>query len=207
MLLRQRRKVDLVSAILHQSAPTSLVTEEGLPVSVPSSLLRLFSPLLAELLDLPPCVSTSIILPDTNIKTLSLLLDLIKYGKSSQDFISIESIQDLAGSLGIDLSNVNVSTGAQARTGKAPAGVGKQQRTVPVISRSESAPAKLKPTKNPKKVTKAKTSLLSNIKEERSEETVGGSGSGERNLSYNCQVCEKTFNGINPLAFHYCKVG
>ena len=172
MLLRQEQKVDLVSAIIQSSNPTSLVTEEGLPVSVPSSLLRLFSPLMAELLDLQPCISTSIILPDTNIKTLSLLLDLIKDGKSNQDFTSIEAIQDLAGSLGIDLRNVNVSTGGQSGAGRPLAGVRKQQRAVPIISKPAT---KLKPTKNPKKVTKAKnkTSLLSNIKEEKNEEESG----------------------------------
>ena len=197
MLLKQKTQVDLVSAIIQRSSPTSLVTEEGLPVIVPSSLLTLFSPLLAELLNLPPCTTTSIILPDTNIKTLSLLLDLIKDGKSSQDFISIQSIQDLAGSLGIDLRNVNVSTGTEPQASR-------QLRTAPVIPRTEKVATKLKPApiKNPKKVVKAKnkTSLLSNIKKEKSEES-----SGEKNTSYNCQICEKTFNGINPLGFHYCK--
>ena len=197
MLLKQKTQVDLVSAIIQRSSPTSLVTEEGLPVIVPSSLLTLFSPLLAELLNLPPCTTTSIILPDTNIKTLSLLLDLIRDGKSSQDFISIQSIQDLAGSLGIDLRNVNVSTGTEPQASR-------QLRTAPVIPRTEKVATKLKPApiKNPKKVVKAKnkTSLLSNIKKEKSEES-----SGEKNTSYNCQICEKTFNGINPLGFHYCK--
>ena len=42
---------------------------------------------------------------------LSLLLDLLTEGKSSQDFVSIESIQELAVSLGIDLQNVGVSGG------------------------------------------------------------------------------------------------
>ena len=204
MLLRQKTRVDLVRAFIQSSAPTSLVTEEGLPVLVPSSLLTLFSPLLAELLDLPPCISTSIILPDTNIKTLSLLLDLIKDGKSSQDFGSIQSIQELAGSLGIDLRNVNVSSGTEPLAGKDLTGGSRQQTTLPVISRSEKAATKVKPTKNPKKVTKAKnkTALLSNIKEEKSEEN-----SGEKNSSFNykCQICEKTFNGITPLGFHYCK--
>ena len=56
-------------------------------------------------------LTTSLIIPGTDIKTLSLLLDLLTEGTSSQDFVSIESIQELAVSLGIDLQNVGVSGG------------------------------------------------------------------------------------------------
>ena len=55
-------------------------------------------------------LTTSLIIPDTDIKTLTLL-DLLTEGTSSQDFVSIESIQELAVSLGIDLQNVGVSGG------------------------------------------------------------------------------------------------
>ena len=54
MLLTQKTEVELVRSIMTDSSPTQLVTEEGLPVSVPSSLLRMFSPFLRELLSLPP---------------------------------------------------------------------------------------------------------------------------------------------------------
>ena len=55
-------------------------------------------------------LTTSLIIPGTDIKTLTLL-DLLTEGTSSQDFVSIESIQELAVSLGIDLQNVGVSGG------------------------------------------------------------------------------------------------
>ena len=55
-------------------------------------------------------LTTPLIIPGTDIKTLTLL-DLLTEGTSSQDFVSIESIQELAVSLGIDLQNVGVSGG------------------------------------------------------------------------------------------------
>ena len=149
-------------------------------------------------------LTTSLIIPGTDIKTLSLLLDLLTEGKSSQDFVSIESIQELAVSLGIDLQNVAVSSGPRgtadgARSGATPKG--------PMItSTSQKKVPKLKPTNITRKVTKptkTKTSeveTLRNIKKEKSDEA------NERNQSkYNCEICEKTFSSINPLAYHYCK--
>ena len=163
----------------------------------------MFSPLMKDLLDLPPCLSTSIIIPDSDLKTLSLLIDLIKEGKSSQEVTSIESIQDLAASLGIDLRNVTVSNGsAGTRIQKTP--ISSVSGAVP--SKNQRQPPILKPTSNPKKVIKVsknkttEPAILSNIKEERREET------SEKTVSkFNCEICQKTFNSINPLAFHYCK--
>ena len=145
MLLTQKTDLDLVRSLMTDSPPTQVVTEEGLPVSVPSSLLKLFSPLLRDLLSLPPCLTTSIIIPGTDLKTLSLLLDLLKEGTSSKSFTSIEPIQDLASSLGIDLRGLKMSSGGSVR----PSG-----GQVTITSQPRQSMVRLRPTSNPKKVVK-----------------------------------------------------
>ena len=77
------------------SAHTLVVTEESFPLSVPTSLLRLISPTLSSVLSLPPCLTTAIIIPDTNKRTLSVLLELLQTGASSQQ-VSTESVEELA---------------------------------------------------------------------------------------------------------------
>lgn len=96
MLMKQRAGHPLHPSLLLTGPHTLVVTSEGSPLSVPTSLLVLHSSrMLASLLvshgedrtitymfnsfqDLPPCVTTSIIIPDTSLKTLSILIDLLK---------------------------------------------------------------------------------------------------------------------------------
>ena len=84
-------------------------------MSIPTNLLRLFSPRLKNLLDVPPCVTTAIIIPDTNINTLSVLVELLSTGKTKQDFPSLAfNVTDLANLLGIENFNIE----AQDKTNK-----------------------------------------------------------------------------------------
>ena len=99
--MKQRAGHPLHPSLLLTGPHTLVVTSEGSPLSVPTSLLVLHSSrMLASLLvshgedriigiaiacialhlfqDLPPCVTTSIIIPDTSLKTLSILIDLLK---------------------------------------------------------------------------------------------------------------------------------
>ena len=90
-------------------------------MSIPTNLLRLFSPRLSDLLDDRPCVSSSIILPDTNINTLSVLVELLMNGKTKQDFPSLASnVAELADMLGI--SNFSVEAQGEASRGVEGAG-------------------------------------------------------------------------------------
>ena len=77
------------------SGHTLVMTGESFPLSVPTNLLRLISPGLSSLLSLPPCLSTSLIIPDTNTSTLSGLLDLLQTGATTQQ-VSSESLEQLA---------------------------------------------------------------------------------------------------------------
>ena len=112
MLLQKKIEEPILSSslMLQNSAQTLLVSKEGLPISVPTNLLRLFSSsYLTPLLDLPCCVSTSIILPDVNVKTLSTLVELLKNGTSIQDESSTSSIKDVARTLGIRVGSLSVN--------------------------------------------------------------------------------------------------
>ena len=81
-------------------------------MSVPTNLLRLFSPRLSDLLDHLPCVTTSLIIPDTNINTLSVLLELLMNGKTKQDLPSLASnVTELAELLGITNFNIEAPDG------------------------------------------------------------------------------------------------
>ena len=112
MLLQKKIEEPILSSSLmfQNSAQTLLVSKEGLPISVPTNLLRLFSSsYLTPLLDLPCCVSTSIILPDVNVKTLSMLVELLKNGTSIQDESSTSSVKDVARTLGIRVGSLSVN--------------------------------------------------------------------------------------------------
>merc|ERR1719323_818579 len=59
---------------------------------------------MTQLLDLPPSVSTSIILPDSDIHAVTALINLLKTGRTSQGYSSMFSITDLAKAFNINLS-------------------------------------------------------------------------------------------------------
>ena len=87
------------------SSSTIIITKEGFQVNVPSNLLRFHSPnLMTQLLDLPPSVSTSIILPDSDIHAVTALINLLKTGRTNQGYSSMFSITDLAKAFNINLS-------------------------------------------------------------------------------------------------------
>ena len=78
-------------------------------MSVPTNILRLFSPTLASLLT---SETSSLIIPDTNINTLSVLLELLINGKTKQDYPSLASnVSDLADLLGITNFNIEDQAG------------------------------------------------------------------------------------------------
>lgn len=191
------------------SAPVTLVfSEEGLPVSVPSHLLRLFSPtLLSPLLDLPPCTSTSLIIPDTNLASLTTLIDLLKTGEAVQNSSSSTRVTSLAQRLGISLGNVSVTPGSSSLSSGATGG---SIRISQVTGSSSFTAAGSKKKTNKKTVLRrANTStvdsggdsnIVKNIKEE-----INTDGGQEGAFKFNCEVCHKHFNSASPLAFHYCK--
>lgn len=209
MLMKQKAGHPLHPSLLLTGGPQTLVvTSEGSPLSVPTSLLVLYSSrMLASLLDLPPCVSTSIILPDTSLKTLSILIDLLKTGKSLTTNTNTNQLQILAKSLGISLGSVTVTTGEdftvnEETSARPSSGV----RIVPVPS-SSPAPSFTINTRR-KSVGKAAAaeqsnqSMLRNIKKEATSEV---SSSDVPTATHNCEICRKHFNAAGPLAFHYCK--
>ena len=93
--------------MVQNSSQTLMISDMGLSMSVPTHLLRMSSPVLSVLLDQPPCLTTSLILPDADIKTLAVLIELLSKGKTKESSSSmISPLNDLADLLGI--SNFNV---------------------------------------------------------------------------------------------------
>ena len=196
MLLRNNARSEVLhpSLVVAHSAQTLVVAREGLPLSVPSNLLTLFSSsLLAPLLDLPPCVTTSLVIPDTDLKTVSALVELLRTGGCVQDSTSTDSVQLLATSLGINLGSVTVTTAPAAE--ETP-GVAASLATTgpgrgPTSARRRSV--------NIQRI--ASKTVVRNIKEEATTDP----GAESAASLYNCEICKKHFNAAGPLAFHYCK--
>jgi len=184
------------------SSSTLILAGDGLPLNISSNLLRLFSPFLTSLLDLPPCVTTSIIVPDTSMKTASSLLELLMSGSAVLDSAVTTNIQELSEVLGISLGNLSVLQGGDAelvtpmvgrnlRTGSSSTLVTRSStmRRKSTMQRRGSQPANGGPAPN----------IIRNIKEEVNSEAA------DVVSKFNCEICKKHFNAPGPLAFHYCK--
>jgi len=176
--LQQDQVIDLMSPMVMGSVQTLVVTKEGISVSVSTTLLRIFSKTLSTILDLPPCVSTSIILPDCSLPTLHNILEILTRGYSNQSRITeeaeqhevIKDIIEVSALLGIDITNVHFGS--------------KSEGNIHVKS---------KQTRNLVRENHSKT--VNNIKKE----------APDMNLAFQCTLCNKTFKSASPLGYHYCK--
>ena len=80
----------------------TVTTKEGLPVLVNSNVF-FSSRYLVSLLDLSPCVSDGLIIPDADLATVNILLKLLS-GETVRDKCSTDAVQVLAKALGINMS-------------------------------------------------------------------------------------------------------
>jgi len=180
--LQQDNPIDLMSPILLGSAQTLIVTKEGLSVSVSTTLLRMFSKTLPSILNLHPCTSTSIIIPDCSLFTLSILIEILTKGYSKQctDESSdvIHDIIEVAGLIGIDVNTLDF--------GK------KSKENV------------LKQSKQTRKTVEDK--ILGNSSRD-SSRTVRNIKVEDQDTgsAFQCTLCNKTFKSPAPLGYHYCK--
>ena len=111
--LSNMRNLHLDSSMLakYSSGNVIVTTKEGLPVIVNSNVF-FPSRFLASLLDLPPCVSAGLIIPDTDLATLNILVKLLS-GETVRDKCSSDAVQMLAKALGINMS-VTVTAAEEA---------------------------------------------------------------------------------------------
>jgi len=181
--LQQDQVIDLMSPMVTSSAQTLVVTKEGISVSVSTTLLRIFSKTLSTILDLPPCVSTSIILPDCSLPTLHNIIEILTRGYSQLSRVTVEAeaeaevikdIIEVSALLGIDI--INVHFGSKSKDN--------------ILEKS-------KQTRNLLRENYSDGSLktVNNIKEE----------AQDMNLAFQCTLCNKTFKSPSPLGYHYCK--
>ena len=104
MTLTNKRHLQLDSSMLakYSAGNVTVTTREELPVFVNLNVF-FSSRYLASLLDLPPCVSTGLIIPDADLATLNILVKLLS-GETVRDKCSTDAVQMLAKELGINMS-------------------------------------------------------------------------------------------------------
>ena len=85
MTLTNKRHIQLDSSMLakYSAGNVTVTTKEGLPVFVNLNVF-FSSRYLASLLDLPPCVSAGLIIPDADLATLNILVKLLTVLNSSK---------------------------------------------------------------------------------------------------------------------------
>ena len=103
------RNIYLDSSVFakNSSGNVTVTTKEGLPFLVNRNVF-FPSHFLASLLDLPPCVSAGLIIPDADLATLNILIKLLS-GETVRDTCSTNDVQMLAKMLGIDMTLIVTS--------------------------------------------------------------------------------------------------
>ena len=86
----------------YSSGNITVTTKEGLPVLVNSNVF-FSSRYLVSLLDLSPCVSDGLIIPDADLATVNILVKLLS-GETVRDKCSSDAVQMLANALGFNMS-------------------------------------------------------------------------------------------------------
>ena len=86
----------------NSSGNVTVTSRDGLPVLVNRNVF-FPSHFLASLMDLPPCVSAGLIIPDADSATLNTLIKLLS-GETVRDPCSTDDVQMLAKMLGINMT-------------------------------------------------------------------------------------------------------
>ena len=102
--LSNTRNCRLDSSMLakYSSGNITVTTKEGLPVLVNSNVF-FSSRYLVSLLDLSPCVSDGLIIPDADLATVNILVKLLS-GETVRDKCSSDAVQMLAKALGCNMT-------------------------------------------------------------------------------------------------------
>ena len=113
------RNIYLDSSVFakNSSGNVTVTTKEGLPFLVNRNVF-FPSHFLASLLDLPPCVSAGLIIPDADLATLNILIKLLS-GETVRDTCSTNDVQMLAKMLGINMT-LNVTSADADESEKCP---------------------------------------------------------------------------------------
>ena len=113
------RNLHLDSSIFakNTSGNVTVTTKEGLPFLVNRNVF-FPSHFLASLLDLPPCVSAGLIIPDADLATLNIFIKLLS-GETVRDPCSTNDVQMLAKMLGINMT-LNVTSADADESEKRP---------------------------------------------------------------------------------------
>lgn len=176
------KDLEILNSMVQNSSQTLMISDMGLSMSVPTHLLRMSSPVLSVLLDQPPCLTTSLILPDADIKTLAVLIELLSKGKTKESSSSmISPLNDLADLLGI--SNFNVDAKEIAN----------------------SAHDSRKPLKKEEKVNRGLESGKPQQKDVINlNDTLNADPTDVEENKSICFKCDKTFSSSSNLIFHIC---
>ena len=180
------------------SPQTVLVTKEGLSMNMSTFILKMFSIHLNDLLSLPPCVSTSIILPDFSHHTVSNLIEILTkgYSEPSPEVLEREEIMQnvlqLAEGMGIDMKTLFYGNGE-----------------------SEVVPTKESSINRSKRLSMSIKNILGNDNSNQSNEPEVTNYTSENTLDSSvsvvnkneyleCKVCRQQLLTIPLLGYHYC---
>merc|ERR1712129_122660 len=102
------RREESMRNLLRFSPQMRIETSEGMSLNISTSLLTMYSNILSSLLSVHSCVSSTIILPDFTLLTLSNLVELLTKGYSKQcsDDLEVQNLLDIGEALGIDLDSL-----------------------------------------------------------------------------------------------------
>ena len=227
-------KVESMTNLLRLSPQTSVVTSEGMSLNVSTNLLSIYSSILSPLLSMHSCLSSTILLPDFTLLTLSNLVELLSKGYSKQcsDDLEVQNLLDIGEVLGIDLDSLYLGSREDSNklfqvkqecNKEEEETVEVEENIHEIVERADSLGGKVKEIVRKREIIDAEISeaedgpSLSQV-DKGLEESIADHEL-ERNqikamdslknenfpVNYKCEMCGKVCLSLSLLGYHYCK--
>jgi len=229
------RKVESMSNLLRLSPQTCMVTSEGMSLNVSTSLLSIYSSILSPFLSMHTCLSSTILLPDFTLLTLSNLVELLSKGYSKQcsDELEVQNLLDIGEALGIDLDSLYLGSRDDSNKlfqVKQECNEEEEEsvelaENIPDIVRAESLEGKVKD------IVRKREFIDTEVSEDDTSKSRDDKGLGETfvdvhieseqeknqikptnslknensSVNYKCEMCGKVCLSLSLLGYHYCK--
>jgi len=219
--------------LLRLSPQTCMVTSEGMSLNVSTSLLSIYSSILSPFLSVHTCLSSTIILPDFTLLTLSNLVELLSKGYSKQcsDDLEVQNLLDIGEALGIDLDSLYLGSRDDSNKlfqikqecDKEEEESAELEENIPdIVKRAEHLGGKVKDIVRKREIIDTEVSEDDTSKKLDDKETfvdVYKEPEPERNqikpagslkndnlpVNYKCEMCGKVCLSLSLLGYHYCK--
>lgn len=227
------RKIESMTNLLRLSPQTCMVTSEGMSLNVSTSLLSIYSSILSPFLSVHTCLSSTIILPDFTLLTLSNLVELLSKGYSKQcsDDLEVQNLLDIGEALGIDLDSLYLGSKddsnklfqiKQECDKEKEKSAELEENITDIVKRAEHLGGKVKDIVRKREIIDTEVSEDDTSKKLDDKETfvdVYKEPEPERNqikpagslkndnlpVNYKCEMCGKVCLSLSLLGYHYCK--